>query len=92
MDNIITELWYGNIRPCEQANRGDEAFHELMSLVCKNQHALLDSLAPAQRELYEKYNQVCIEMEGAVARNAFADGFCLGARLFAAAMSTQTGA
>lgn len=91
MEKIITDLWYGNIRPWEQSNCGDQEFLALTSRVCEDQHALLDNLTPAQRELYEKYNQTCIELEGVIAKNAFTSGFCLGTRLILGVMGTQTG-
>ena len=91
MENIITELWYGNVRPWEQSNHGDEDFLKLSQFLVTHQHNLRDSLTEEQKKLLEKYEECCIELEGIEAKNAFTHGFCLGVKLLSAVMHTKTG-
>ena len=40
MENTLTELWYGNVYPHEQATRQDEEAKDLVKLVEKNRREL----------------------------------------------------
>ena len=91
MDNILTELWYGNVAPWEQSNRLDREYKELAELLCRNRDRLTEGLTEAQKELLEKYDDCQNELSVKTERNAFVQGFCLGTRLLAAATYTQTG-
>lgn len=91
MENILEELWYGNIIPWEQFNRNDRETKELMSLLTQNCDRLTEGLTEAQKELLEKYDDCQNELSAKTERNAFICGFSLGIRLLAAVMATQTG-
>ena len=91
MDNILTELWYGNVAPWEQSNRLDREYKELTELLCRNRDRLTEGLTEAQKELLDKYDECQNELNAKTERNAFVQGFCLGTRLLAAATYTQTG-
>ena len=91
MDNILTELWYGNVAPWEQSNRCDREYKELTELLRRNRDKLTEGLTEAQKELLDKYDECQNELNAKTEKNAFAQGFCLGTRLLAAATYTQTG-
>ncbi|MBP3572784.1 MAG: hypothetical protein J6M42_12600 [Clostridia bacterium] len=91
MDNILEELWYGNVAPWEQSNRLDREYKELTELLCRNRDRLTEGLTEAQKELLDKYDECQNELNAKTERNAFVQGFCLGTRLLAAATYTQTG-
>ena len=91
MDNILTELWYGNVAPWEQSNRLDREYKELTELLCRNRDRLTEGLTEAQKELLDKYDECQNELNAKTEKNAFVQGFCLGTRLLAAATYTQTG-
>ena len=91
MDNILTELWYGNVAPWEQSNRSDREYKELTELLCRNRDKLTEGLTEAQKELLDKYDECQNELSAKTEKNAFVQGFCLGTRLLAAATYTQTG-
>ena len=91
MDNILTELWYGNVAPWEQSNRLDREYKELTELLCRNRDRLTEGLTEAQKELLDQYDECQSELNAKTERNAFVQGFCLGTRLLAAATYTQTG-
>ena len=54
MDNILEQLWYGNVAPWEQSNRCDREYKELTELLCRNRDRLTEGLTEAQKELLEK--------------------------------------
>lgn len=91
MDNILTELWYGNVSPWEQSNRGDRESKELTALLHRNRDQLTEGLTQAQKEILEKYDDCQNELSAKTEKNAFICGFCLGVRLMTAAQHTQTG-
>ena len=91
MDNILTELWYGNIAPWEHSTRHDREYKELTELLCRNRDRLTEGLTEAQKELLDKYDECQNELSAKTEKNAFVQGFCLGMRLLAAATYTQTG-
>ena len=71
MENILEELWYGNIIPWEQFNRNDRETKELMSLLTQNRDRLTEGLTEAQKELLEKYDDCQNELSAKTERNAF---------------------
>ena len=91
MDNILEQLWYGNVAPWEQGNRLDREYKELTELLCRNRDGLTEGLTEAQKELLDKYDECQNELSAKTEKNAFVQGFCLGMRLLAAATYTQTG-
>ena len=91
MDNILEELWYGNVAPWEQSNRCDREYKELTELLHRNRDKLSEGLTEAQKELLDKYDECQNELNAKTEKNAFVQGFCLGTRLLAAAIYTQTG-
>ena len=91
MDNILEQLWYGNVAPWEQSNRLDREYKELTELLHRNRDGLTEGLTEAQKELLDKYDECQNELNAKTEKNAFVQGFCLGTRLLAAATYTQTG-
>ena len=91
MDNILEELWYGNIAPWEHSTRNDREYKELAALLCRNRDRLTEGLTEAQKELLDQYDECQNELSAKTEKNAFTQGFCLGTRLLAAATSTQPG-
>ena len=81
MNSLLKELWYGNLTPSEaptvetaQEKRIKEEYWEITekfeSLLSKEQVAF-----------FEKREDISAEIRSMGETNAFADGFCLGARL-----------
>ena len=91
MDNILEELWYGNVAPWEQSTRHDREYKELTALLCRNRDRLTEGLTEAQKEILEKYDDCQNELSAKAEKTAFIKGFGLGMRLLAAATYTQTG-
>lgn len=91
MDNILEQLWYGNIAPWEHSTHNDREYKELTELLHRNRDKLTEGLTEAQKELLDKYDECQNELNAKTEKNAFVQGFCLGTRLLAAATYTQTG-
>ena len=91
MNNILDELWYGNVLPFEQFDRGDPNTKKLMALLAQCKERVLTDMTDAEKEWLEKYIACRDELESESQRQAFSYGFCLGARLLAAVMHTQAG-
>ena len=78
---MIEELFDGNIQPCERPIRDGSPLQKLASLVMKNNDALLALLDEAQWARFERYKEIQNELAAQLEREAFTEGFCIGARL-----------
>ena len=77
----ITDLWYGNIAPCERCGSHDPLIHNLMGLISRNREKLSSGLTEAQMESFQKYMDCSDEYLLRMLELAFYDGFCLGSKL-----------
>ena len=91
MDNILEKLWYGNVAPWEQSNRGDRELKEQTELLRRNRDQLTEGLTEEQKALLDEYDDRQNELSATTEKNAFVQGVCLGMRLLAAATYTRTG-
>ena len=87
--NIIEELWYGNIAPCERDFKKDSVYSELLGYIVKHENDLRRLLNDEGKEIFEKYIECTNEMYGISEREAFAGGFTLGARIMIEIMNTK---
>lgn len=51
----VTDLWNGNIVPCEHCGSHDPVINELMCLIERNRENLSRGLTEAQIEIFQKY-------------------------------------
>lgn len=91
MDNILIELWRGNIVPFEQFCRHDPVMEQMSKSFYQSRDQLMATMTDEQKELLEAYDTCQLDLESESEEQAFAYGFRLGARLCAAVMATQTG-
>ena len=77
----VTDLWNGNIVPCEHCGSHDPVINELMCLIERNRENLSRGLTEAQIEIFQKYMDCSEEYLLRMMELAFCDGFCLGGRL-----------
>lgn len=81
MRNIIEELYYGNITPCDRdIVKGGEYSH-ILQLLTRNEDELMQTLTQAQQETFEKFKDCASELGDANELTAFTIGFKLGMRL-----------
>lgn len=86
MRNIIEELYYGNITPCDRDIVKGGAYSHLLHLVTRNEDDLTQTLTQAQQETFEKFKDCASELNDANELTAFTIGFKLGMRLALEAM------
>ena len=90
MNNTITNLWYGNIRPAERSGANDREIRESDSLVSKTFRELEKTLDEKQTEALERYSDNVSENISLYQEQAFFDGFRLCARLLTEALAAES--
>lgn len=86
MRNIIEELYYGNITPCDRDIIKGGSYSHLLHLLTRNEDALVQTLTQAQQETFEKFKDCASEISDTNKVTAFTIGFKLGMRLALEAM------
>lgn len=79
--DILEDLYYGNLFPHEKCAKLDDEMKELLDLLNRNEEKLLATLSDEQKETFEKYKDCNQEISEICERNAFLNGFRLGARI-----------
>ena len=79
--NILKELYYGNIVPTEKCAKLNSEVTELLKLLNRNEEKLTATLTEEQKENFEKYKDCNREIFEICEREAFLNGFRLGARI-----------
>ena len=87
--NIIEELWYGNISPCERDFKKGSKYSELLGYIVRHEEDLKKRLNDEEIEILEKFTECTNEMYGISEREAFARGFVLGARIIIEVMNSE---
>lgn len=87
--NIIEELWYGNISPCERDVKKDSEYAELLEQIVRQEEKLQKQLNGEEKEILEKFTECMGEMYGMAEREAFTRGFVFGARIIIEVMNTE---
>ena len=78
---ILEDLQYGNLLPQEKCAKFDDEMKELIGLLNRNEEKLTATLSDEQKETFEKYKDCNREISEICERNAFLNGFRLGARI-----------
>ena len=81
MLQTISDLWNGNIAPCDSCGAHDPEANQLIRLMERNRETLRSGLTAAQTETFQKYIDCSEEYLLRMMELAFCDGFCLGSRL-----------
>lgn len=85
MRNIIEELYYGNVTPCDRDIVKGGTYSHLLHLITRNEDDLMQTLTQAQQETFEKFKDNTSELTSMTEVTAFTIGFKLGLRLTAEA-------
>ncbi|MBQ6183915.1 MAG: hypothetical protein IJK33_08525 [Clostridia bacterium] len=80
MPNILEDLYYGNLTPCQRSVRPDSRVKELMQKQSDLESKLNESFTEEQRANFEQYLSLCADLLDANCLDCFATGFRLGAR------------
>lgn len=87
MKQILSDLWSGEIRPYEDLGVGNREMTESARDMSKKYRELFDSLNKEQQTALEQYYE-CVNRYIIVnLETSFSDGFSLGVKLAAAALS-----
>ena len=86
MRNIIEELYYGNITPCDRDIIKGGTYSHLLHLVTRNEDDLMQTLTQAQQETFEKFKDCDSELGDKNEMTSFVLGFKLGKQLTVEAM------
>ena len=80
MPNILEDLYYGNLSPCQRAVRPDSKARKFMQKQSDIESKLNDTFTEEQRETFEQYLSVSADLLDANCLDSFITGFRLGAR------------
>ena len=86
MLQTISDLWNGNIAPCEHCGSHDQEANHLIRLLERNRENLCSGLTAAQKEIFQKYIDCSEEYLLRMLELAFCDGFCIAANLLVDAL------
>ncbi len=83
MDNIINELYYGNIRPVEQMGGLTAEAAAIMKQVHENEDKLEERLNEQEKELLHAIQDDRFDAASIIEEKRFREAFILGAKLMA---------
>lgn len=87
--NLLEELWYGNIEPCEYDASPDREYKELLQLISRNEEKLQATMTNEQKELFTKYADCVRELQAMAECLLFQNSFRLGARMMLEVMEER---
>ena len=80
MSNVLEDLYYGNLTPCQRAVRPGSKVQKLSQKHCDLDTKLKNSFIEEQWEIFEQYLSVSADLLDANCLDSFITGFRLGAR------------
>ena len=80
MPNILEDLYYGNLSPCQRTVRLDSRVKKLMQKQSELESKLNGSFTEEQQANFEQYLSLCADLLDANCLDSFITGFRLGAR------------
>ena len=88
MENLITELYYGNICPVEQMGRPTPEEKEILKRIHENEEKLRATLDEKEKALLDMIKDDCLTVSGSIGERRFHEAFSLGARLMIEILTT----
>lgn len=89
MDDLISELYYGNIRPVEQMGGLNTETAAIMKRVHENENRLEASLNEQEKELLHTIQNDRLDATCFIEEKRFREAFILGARLMMEIMKNE---
>ena len=89
MNNILKDLWYGEVSPCERCGIGNTKLNQLIRDIEHTRVTLCNTLTPQQAEQLDALKSMFDQYAAVLCEEAFASGFRLGAQITLVAMETQ---
>ena len=81
MNNIIKELWHGNIVPQSDSRNNSPEMKQLMEYMARHHDDLLKTKTDEQKEIFEKFEDCWGEYASYAEKAIFEYAFRLGARI-----------
>ena len=79
--NILEDLYYGNVSPCDRDVKRGSKVDKLQTLVCQYEVELNSTLTEKQKETLEKFKDAYSELYCCFERDMFAQGFIIAAKI-----------
>ena len=79
--NILEDLYYGNVSPCDRDVKRGSKVDKLQTLVCQYEVELNSTLTQKQKETLEKFKDVYSELYCCFERDMFSQGFIIAAKI-----------
>lgn len=80
MENIIEELYLGNVNPREKSYKGNVQYTKAIKIVAENEELLTKMLEGKEKTLFLNYTNAWSDLLGVTSTENFIDGFRLGAK------------
>jgi len=77
MSQILRDLYYGNINPCEKSFDRNSEYAKELKTVSETEEKLLSLLNNTEKELLEAFSNAHGNMSRIAIADGFVDGFCL---------------
>ena len=88
MENIINELYYGNLCPVEQMGGATSEEKEILKRIHENEEKLRATLDEKEKALLDMIKDDCLTVSGSIGERRFHEAFSLGARLMIEILTT----
>ncbi len=88
MENLINELYYGNICPVEQMGRPMPEEREILKQIHKNEEKLRMTLDEQEKAILDTIKDDCLTVSASMGERRFREAFTLGARLMVEIFTT----
>ncbi len=79
--NILEDLYYGNVSPCNRDVIRGSKVDKLQTLVCQYEEELNPTLTQKQKETFEKFKDAYSELYCCFERDMFAQGFIIATKI-----------
>ena len=81
MENLINELYYGNICPVEQMGGATPEEKEILKRIHENEEKLRMTLDEQEKAILDNIKDDCLTVSASVGERRFRGAFSLGSRL-----------
>ena len=88
MENLINELYYGNICPVEQMGRPTSEEKEILKRIHENEEKLRAALDEQEKAILDTIKDDCLTVSVSMGERRFREAFTLGTRLMVEIFTT----
>ena len=79
--NILEDLYYGSVSPCDRDVKRGSKVDKLQTLVCQYEVELNKTLTEKQKETLEKFKEAYSELYCCFERDMFVQGFIIATKI-----------